>query len=153
MVDRLNTLLEHMTIESTSNIDAVREALQELGEDDPSESMIRRLIKAFRVKRCLNCTYCGNLEDVEKHMRARKHFYGQGKYANEKRRFLVRLQEEISYCPGLSIDPRSELQLSDEEKDAFRDSRAADLNEYHRATRDQIIFIGCVLLHLSRRRR
>lgn len=64
MVDRLNTLLEHMTIESTSNIDAVREALQELGEDDPSESMIRRLIKAFRVKRCLNCTYCGSLEDV-----------------------------------------------------------------------------------------
>jgi hypothetical protein len=143
---RAEAALARLNVENTANLRDIRDALEGVSDEPVTDAFIRRLMKAFEHKKCLVCPFHSNFRGLIKHMRARKHHYGQGRYASEKRYFLRRIQQEVNLFPALTIDPECKDDLTDDERRAFRESSDAALTDDHRAERDELIFIGCLLV-------
>ena len=152
--EQLNALVDRMSLEVTDNRQSIIDFMAEYGIINPRESLIRRLMKRFDIKRCCSCLYVGDSEgELNKHLAEKKHYYGQLRYANDKRALIHRVKSRLTaaeietHLPDVDLESPSKLTAI--EKSAFSSLASNEhLTPGERATLANILYLGYNLIYL-----
>lgn len=156
-MEDLNDLMNSLSIENTSDYESILETLASQGIQNPSKSLMNKLMSKMNAKRCCSCHYIGDsVDDLARHVRKEEHLYGQGKFARFKRQMISRVKKnhplENAHLPEVSES--SEDPLSDNEKIAFASlSTNQSMSEEERGSYQGLLYVGFCLVYLRRKGR
>jgi len=141
----LDELFNELRIAHGTDLDAIKEVLKNHGIDDPSKTLMKKLLANVESKRCCKCHFvAADLDELKVHLNKKGHKYGQGNFANDKREFIYRVKNRLDdeTLPDVNISSNSP-KLTNQEKRAFagfhEDSR---LTPAERLTYENLLYIG-----------
>lgn len=141
----LDELFDELRIAHGSDLDAIKEVFKNHDIDDPSKTLIKKLLANVESKRCCSCHFVGaDLDELKAHLNEKGHKYGQGNFANDKRDFIYRVKNRLDdgTLPDVDISSK-QPRLTSQEKRAFsgfdKDSR---LTTAERLTYGNLLYIG-----------
>ena len=150
-------LVSQLEITSFESPDALRSALAELGIEDPSKSLMKRLADKMNIFKCCRCAVvCDTEQEFIDHLKVEKHLYGQKAYAEEKRTFLKRVKKSFAernilhaFIPD-GVESYVEFLQSDEIQAWNCLDRNADLTPGQIATFHNLVHVGICLVRIRR---
>jgi hypothetical protein len=136
-LDAIVGALEGMTIGS---YDDFREACGTLVGVRPTQALFRRLLKRAKAWRCDCCPHAQETkQELIRHMRKKKHFYGQARLKSETSEFLERVKRRN---PALIVDITSERAFTDL-VEKFEDLTVAEQMTYGNIFEIRVSLIHC----------
>lgn len=153
--DDFTELFDELSIAHGFDLESIEEVLKNHGINDPSKSLIKKLLANIESKKCCSCHFVGaDRNELVLHLKGKGHMYGQDKYAQDKREFIDRVKNTLGDETLPDVDLTSDSpKLTDEEKRAFasfnEDSR---LNNALRSTYENLLYIGLCLIFLRDRK-
>jgi hypothetical protein len=151
-MDELTQLLADLEVNDAADFGAMRGFLD--NHDIPADrhlNLMKRLLKKMQAKKCCNCHMVYDARpELIRHLRKRKHLYGQDRYAKEKREMIQRIGFDRAGIAEDQITVASNEPLTDVERAAFaRIWTLDDLTAGERASYENLLFIGFCLIHIG----
>lgn len=149
--DDFTGLFDELSIAHGFDLESIEEVLKNHGINDPSKSLMKKLLANIESKKCCRCHFVGaDQNELVAHLNKKGHVYGQSNFAQDKREFIDRVKNILGDETLPDVDLTSDSQrLSKEEKRAFasfnKDSR---LDNALRSTYDNLLYIGLCLVFI-----
>lgn len=149
----LDELFNELRIAHGSDLDAIKEVLKNHGIDDPSKTLMKKLLANVESKRCCSCHFvAADLDELKVHLKKKGHKYGQGNFANDKREFIYRVKKRLGdkTLPDVNISSNSP-KLTNQEKRAFSGfDKDSHLTTAERLTYENLLYIGLCMEFISK---